>query len=158
MNELLAKEIILASKIDQETRFLPDPEPRIRKYLIYATDAVHSYRIRNWIKDYGYPTLESVGEEALHMFWLLAQHQDHDLVLMEDCLKNCHFAPQDEAFLTDRVCTVKGVPQIYGTQFKPVNGERTLYPVENMEKVDELRSQKGLEPLASYLEKSLKKS
>lgn len=158
MNELLAKEIIYCANMDQEARFLPDPEPKLRKYIIYSVDEAHNHKIKTWISDFGYPTKEMVGEEALHMLWLLVQHQDHDLKLMEDCLKNIRFDPEDEAFLTDRTCVVKGEPQVYGTQFHRVNGERVLYRVKDEKTVDTLRAQKGLEPLAVYLENHLKKS
>ena len=152
MNNYLAERIIECARVDQEARFLEDVDPRVKKFLVYSIDAAHSQRFRGWIRDYGYPTLESVGEEALHWFGFLVHHQDFDLALMEDCLKNCTFSPEDTAYLVDRINLVKKIPQVYGTHFHMVDGVRTMYPIENRAEVNSRRSQMGLESLEEYVE------
>ena len=151
MNDYLSKTIIKIAEIDQEARFMENVDPKIKKFLIYSIDSAHSHRIRGYIRDYGYPSKEIVGEAALHMFWLLIQHQDFDLILMEDCHNNCIFSPEDTAYLMDRIKMTKGLPQIYGTQFHMEDEIRTIYPIENIEAVDVRRSEKGMESLESYI-------
>ncbi len=53
------------------------------------------------------------------------------------------------AKLGDRILTLEGKPQRYGTQFDwDDNGEVAPLPIEDITRVDELRAQVGLEPLA----------
>jgi len=57
------------------------------------------------------------------------------------------------AMLKDRVLLIDKKPQIYGTQLglNPETNKPELLPVENMDKVDNLRASVGLGPLSEYL-------
>lgn len=124
-------------------------------YLTYMADSVHNPKIYQLIARYGYPTKKTIGAKALKAFWLLVQHQDLDPELQQKCLDNCDFAPQEHAYLTDRVLVNAGKKQRYGTQFR-VNkktGHRELHPLEDSKNVGKLRAKAGLEPLAEYKRK-----
>jgi hypothetical protein len=58
------------------------------------------------------------------------------------------------AFLTDRILMNQGKKQIYGTQkvISTIPGRSYIIPLEYPERVDELRREVGLPPLADDLE------
>lgn len=55
--------------------------------------------------------------------------------------------------MEDRILMRKGKNQIYGTQlvYNNSSGQWELYPLENMDEVDEKRLEAGLIPLGEYL-------
>jgi len=58
------------------------------------------------------------------------------------------------AYLQDRVLTMSGKPQIYGTQHDTdENGIAFPLPIKEPEKVDILRQEVGLEPLSEATER-----
>ena len=146
-SEIIQKQIIEMAKIDQDLRIQAKPGKELINYLIYAIDSVHNYRLRKIIEKYGYPTQKIIGKEGMNSLWLLMQHQDYDVDLQENCLKNCDFEPKDKAFLTDRVLIHKGEKQIYGTQSKRIDGKLALAPIENEADVNKRRKAVGLNPL-----------
>ncbi|MBU4421873.1 hypothetical protein L6259_01045 [Candidatus Parcubacteria bacterium] len=115
-------------------------------FLIYSLDAIHNTKLHRIIEDYGYPNAKILGKAGLYYFWLLIQHQDEDVKLQEDCLKNCNFAPKEKAFLTDRILVRYDKKQIYGTQFfrDKKTGKMQLRPVENLKDVNTLRKEAGI--------------
>ncbi len=147
---LLKEAIADMAKADQLTR-KQALEGKISNILIYLVDAIHQFRIHRLIESFGYPTKKSVGSKTLHLFWLLIQHQDHDVTLQEECLRNCGLNPEDEAFLIDRICVNKGRKQKFGTQFfldeKGVYGP---WPIEDQKKLDMRRKERGLESFSLY--------
>ncbi|MDP2947485.1 MAG: hypothetical protein Q8N88_05210 [Nanoarchaeota archaeon] len=157
-NKKLAKYIIELAKVDQGARSLRFEKPELVKgipnYLVYAIDGVNNMRIRKIIEDYGYPTQKLIGKQAMGSFWILIQHQDFDLGLQEECLKNCDFQPKEEAPLTDRVLLNSGKKQIYGTQFhrdKKLN--LVPRPIKDIKNLDKRRKSVGLEPFKEYRKK-----
>lgn len=156
-----SKTILQMQKVDQDLRKAAlkaqggSPEPTPYNYLVYLADSVHNLKIHQLITRYGYPTKKLFGAKALKAFWLLVQHQDLDPELQQKCLDNCDFAPQEHAYLTDRVLVNAGKKQRYGTQFmmNKKTGRRELYPLEDPKNVGKLRAQAGLEPLAEYKRK-----
>lgn len=131
--------------VDQDLRLQAKPGKELINYMIYAIDAVHNYRIKDIIKNYGYPTQKMIGAKGMSDFWLLIQHQDYDLKLQEECSKNCDFSPENKAYLVDRILVNNGLKQRYGTQLNQ--------PIEDQKNVDERRKSVGLESLAQYLAK-----
>jgi hypothetical protein len=62
------------------------------------------------------------------------------------------------AYLTDRIRTFEGKPQVYGTQGQTnSDGFIIPFPIEDEEHVDERRQSIGLEPIAEYF-KSMNES
>lgn len=143
MNKAFTRTILEMSQVDQAARFAAvrakaqglKPE----NLLIYAIDTAHNYRIKELIKEHGYPRLRTVGGEALRAFWLLIQHQDLDLALQKNCLRNCDFEPNEYAHLFDRIAVNESKPQRYGTQLNA--------PIADVAKVNAARKKIGLPPL-----------
>ncbi len=106
----------------------------------------------------GWPRISVVGVNAANDAWLLVQHADRDhdfqtkvLALMEALLPAKEVTPQNYAYLYDRVAMGDKRPQRYGTQGRCTGpGVWEPLPVENPEKLDELRAAIGLSPEAEY--------
>lgn len=118
MNKILEKQITQMAEIDRDLRLNAKQGKELVNYLIYAVDIGHNQIIWRIIEQYGYPTKKMVGEKAMKAFWLLVQHQDYDVELQKQCLKNCDFDAEAAQHLTDRVLINSGEEQIYGTQHK----------------------------------------
>ncbi len=152
-NPRLAKIIEQMAKVDQDIRNNASDGFGEKNYLVYAVDAGHAGRIRQIITDYGYPTQDLIGPEAMRAFWLLVQHQDFDLILQEACLTNCDFEPKEKAYLTDRIRVNNEQPQLYGTQFTRKDGKLVPRPIEDEARVDDRRREVGLDSLENYSKK-----
>ncbi len=66
-------------------------------------------------------------------------------------MKKSDASPQDLADLTDRVLVGQQKRQVYGTQFRVVDGKLKPQPIEDEEHVDDRRKEVGLPPLKAYL-------
>jgi len=120
-----------------------------------SLDADSTEFLRTIVAAIGWPTIRMVGKEASTAVWLLLQHSP-DIDFMEHCLELMKAAPRGEvalrdiAFLEDRVCLLRGRPQIYGSQFQGRGKALHLYLVEDTEQLDERRAAMGLPPFAEY--------
>ena len=95
-----------------------------------------------------------MGPDGAHAAWLLVQHADEDLSFQKRCLElmqqafaSADVSAQELSFLTDRVLTHEGKPQMYGTQ-----GEGMRSP-EDEARVDANRLAIGLEPWRVFIKK-----
>lgn len=68
MNKNLANLIIKMMEIDQELRYQAKPGKEMINYIIYLMDGVHNYRIKEFIKKYGYPRESIVGGKSNERF------------------------------------------------------------------------------------------
>ena len=77
---------------------------------------------------------------------------------METAVSGGELQPVHLAYLTDRLRTFEGKPQLYGTQGQTnSDGLIVPFPIEDEEHVDERREAIGLEPLEEYF-KSMNES
>jgi hypothetical protein len=113
--------------------------------------------IRKIVKEHGWPGISLVGEDGSHAAWLVVQHMDGDLDFQRSCLALMQEAwdrgevrPRDLAYLTDRVLTHEGKPQMYGTQGRGVTS------AEDEARIDRNRAAIGLEPWRVGVEKRKK--
>ena len=160
MNKELSDELLSMQHEDQKTlRELIDSgelgtidyHPRIKE-----VHERNNKRIKQIIEQQGWPGISLVGREAAEAAWLIVQHAVLDTAFMESCLSLLREAVnRDEAegshfaHLQDRVLTMSGKPQIYGTQHDvDENGTAFPLPMENPAEVDNLRREMGLEALA----------
>jgi hypothetical protein len=120
------------------------------------------YQNREWLKqvvaENGWPTISQVGKRGAFAAWLLTQHADMDpafqweaLSLMEPLLETGEALKRNYAYLYDRTTLKLDAKQRYATQLRCYDGKWILRPLEEPERVDELRAEMGLEPLADYL-------
>ena len=134
-----------------ETPGLLEEESRI--------DVRNTARMKLIVDEFGWPTRSMVGKDGAWATWLLAMHADHDtefqrrcLDLMKAALKRDEVSAVHVAYLTDRVRTREGKPQVYGTQYGVIDGVRRYFPIEDLEHVEERRAEVGLPPLGKYRE------
>jgi hypothetical protein len=122
-------------------------------------DTARTERLKEIIEEYGWPTIDLVGKDGADAAWTIAQHSDLDPAFQETALELLRAAAEDGqaswgnvAYLEDRVAVAKGEPQTYGTQMGcGPNGPKPATPLKDPERVDELRAEAGLDPLADYI-------
>lgn len=121
-----------------------------------SVDQKNTARLKEIVEAIGWPTIPEFGTEAAHCAWLIVQHATAEPAFMKQCLKlmkdarQGDVAPADIAYLEDRLLTMEGKPQIYGTQFRTIDGATEPFPIADPEHVDERRARVGLETYAEY--------
>lgn len=131
----------------------PDPQLAERMRRI---DGENTARMKEIVKQHGWPGPELIGEDGTRAAWLLVQHstpefQKEMLPLVKAAYEAGKLAGSNYALLQDRVLVHEGKPQIYGSQGRWENGVLGLQPIEDEANVDARRAQVGLRPLAEYL-------
>lgn len=142
---------VLQELIDNGELGTVEYHPRIREVHERNTG-----RIKEIVEQHGWPGIALVGKEGAEAAWLIVQHAVLDTAFMESCMallgeavrsgdaEGRHFA-----YLQDRVLTMSGRPQIYGTQHNvDENGTVFPLPIENPAEIDDLRMEMGLGTLA----------
>ncbi|MBI5915321.1 MAG: OmpA family protein, partial [Bacteroidetes bacterium] len=126
-----------------------------------ATVAEDSFRFRHLeemkLKN-GWPKISELGERPAKAAFLISAHSGDTVALSRllPMLKNRCMEGEAEwlwyATLYDRWLVLEGKPQRYGTQFKAGANEEErpeLLPLENKAKVNEWRTEIGLEPIST---------
>jgi hypothetical protein len=159
LNQQLKNELQLMQQEDQRVlqELIDSGELGTNNYhpRMKAVHEKNNARIKEIINQYGWPGFSLVGKEGSKAAWLIVQHAVLDTDFMDKCLPLLKDAiNQGEAegwclaYLQDRILTMSGKPQIYGTQHDiDENGVAYPLPIENPEKVEELRKEIGLESL-----------
>lgn len=121
------------------------------------SDSLNLLRIEAILDTYGWPSPELI-EDRGEVIFLVLQHsplatQEKYLPLVINSAKKLETDAQYIAYLTDRINLSKGKKQIYGTQlgFDPLSGKPFVEPIQDPFKVDKLRMQVDLPPIAEYL-------
>ena len=156
MNEELRAELLRMAREDTETRDELLRDGKLPKFG-YAEEMrrIHernNARMREITEQYSWPGRSLVGEDGCEAAWLIVQHAILWPDLQRQCLPLLERAVAAEeapgwqlAYLTDRVLMSEGKEQIYGTQYLPVEGGKSvLYKIANPEKVDARRRAVGL--------------
>lgn len=106
----------------------------------------------------GWPLDRDYGKGVSNAFWLLVQHQDHDLDLQKHALQKLEMVLHEDsklkssyAYLTDRIASNQGLPQIFGTQVQFTDTGCVPRNLSEPITVDERRLKVGLEPIREYL-------
>ncbi len=121
----------------------------------------HNARLRSILSEHGWPGRELVGEDGAEAAWLVLQHAilDPDLMrgavsLVEKSVQTGDTEPRYLALLVDRIRTLEGRPQLYGSQYDwDEFGDLNPLPIEDPDNVDVRRASVGLEPLAERTHK-----
>lgn len=111
------------------------------------------------IDRHGWPTVDLVGEDGADAAWLIAQHAislpdfcRHALVELTRAAEAGGIPSWQPAYLEDRIRSLEGRPQLYGTSFDwDDQGLMSPTPIEDPERVDERRTAVGLGPLAEAI-------
>ena len=161
---------VASEKIAGELRLMAEEEQRMRdaggkdpNEWDTTVDGRNTERMKEIIKEVGWPTISKVGVEVSHLAWLLVQHADHDIEFQKHCLEMMRgmppgeIQPKDLGYLEDRICVHEGKPQVYGTQFftDDKTGKFGPRPIGHPENLEERRASLGMQPFVEY-EKSLR--
>ena len=122
-------------------------------------DAHNRERLNLIIDDHGWPTISKTGEQGATSAFIIALHTPKtEMPFIESCLAYMQDAaeygqanPANLAYLEDRVRMYNQQPQVYGTQFiDDENGELMVYPIADVDRLDQRRASVGLPPFAEY--------
>jgi hypothetical protein len=145
---------------DQAARkkWVAGPKSKTLGRSVEALDTANLTWLRQLISEKGFPTAAQVGNEGVHLAWILLQHADQDpklqsglLPVLEQRFAAGELPANDLARITDRVLAANGKPQRYGTQFDWFSGEFKLPEPNRLAEIDNERSHVGLMPLADYV-------
>ncbi len=155
MNEELRAELLERAGRDQAARLSMRPDHTMAEWeaVVAPVDRDNTALLREIIGRHGWPGRRLVGDNGAHAAWLLAQHappelQEECLPLLEDAVTRGDASPADLAYLGDRVLMHRGDPQLYGTQYRVIDGVLELWTVRDPDGLDERRAALGLEPEA----------
>jgi hypothetical protein len=113
-------------------------------------------RLRAIIDEVGWPGRTMVGDAGADAAWRVAQHAIGEPAFMREALELVHAAVErgeapaaHAAYLEDRVRSLEGRPQLYGTQYDwDESGQLGPYPeIEDRASVDARRAALGLGPI-----------
>ncbi|HOB24623.1 MAG TPA: hypothetical protein PKI04_07010 [Kaistella sp.] len=167
INLELKKELSEIEFRDQALRFITDQTPndsldliakRIKvdptyfknnyKSVSVSLDGENIKRVEEIIAKYGYPGKALVGTPENRAAWIVIQHSSPQVIqkylpMLREAVKNGDLDRQSLALTEDRNLMYQGKKQIYGSQFFEANGKPAFWPIENSEKVNELRKEAG---------------
>jgi hypothetical protein len=160
MDEELSAELRERADRDQAARKSLRPgQPGMAEWaeweaVVAPVDRANAARLREIVERHGWPGSSLVGAAGAHAAWLLAQHappplQEQCLPLLQDAVARGEASPVDLAYLEDRVLMHRGEPQVYGTQYRVIDGVPELWTVRDHAGLDERRAALGLEPEAA---------
>ncbi|CAN5366689.1 hypothetical protein BH09BAC3_BH09BAC3_33450 [soil metagenome] len=125
-----------------------------------SLDRMNRDRLNQIIIEFGFPTRQLVGRDAMHGVFLMIQHSDgnkewqkEQLPNIERAVKQGDLDGQSYAYLYDRIKINGGEKQLYGTQFKnvdPINRKVELADVEDLDNLDKRRMEFGMMPVQMY--------
>lgn len=156
--EAIGRELIAMAEADLRVRaelaadgsLFEGYHPRMR-----AVHDVHAARLAAILEAHGWPGTSRVGEDGARAAWLIVQHaighpalQRAALSRLDEATSRGEMPPCYAAMLDDRIRTLEGRPQRFGTQFDwDAAGEMSPLPIEDPEGVDGRRQAIGLHPL-----------
>ena len=159
MNDQLHDELMARMEKEQNLRgaLIDSPDDIQLLMRMAEADAQNTMWLDEVIQQQGWPTKSLVGEDGAQAAFLIVQHspapqfQKKCLELLERAVKQNEADIINLVYLTDRIRTFEGKPQIYGTQGQTnADGLIIPFPIEDEEHVDERRKAIGLEPIAEY--------
>jgi hypothetical protein len=159
-DDALREELLRRVKEDQDARsrvIKAGPADAQAARTMAEVDRKNTARLKEIVNKHGWPGKSLVGEDGAHAAWLLVQHadKDHDfqkrcLTLLEKAVKRGEAAAADHAYLSDRVLVAENKKQLYGTQFRTVDGKMEPYPIADEKGLERRRKEAGLSSMAEY--------
>ncbi|KJD34513.1 hypothetical protein PK35_01605 [Tamlana nanhaiensis] len=129
-----------------------------QQVIINKNHIINESRVKNILKDYGWPAKEMIGERGNWTICNVIQHSDnevrkHYLPMMKQAVKDKKLEPRFLVRAEDRIATERGDLQIYGGQMKyyPETKSFNLWPVFDLENIDQRRTAIGLDSIAVFL-------
>ena len=162
VDESLRSTLLQMARDDQEAIRIVTADPGRQPNALESMQADEMMRrnqalIRKIVQERGWPGRSLVGDDGSAAAWLVVQHMDGDLEFQQKCLALMQEAfligevlPRNLAYLTDRVLTHQGKPQMYGIQGGGVTS------AADEARIDANRAALGLEPWRVAVEKRKK--
>ncbi len=164
----LRRRLQMIMKTDQEVRIVflaahnRQPHDSIAEaealHEMQRVDKLNQEQICKILDSRGFVGSDKVGN-AVGTFWAVIQHSDINiqkkyLPLFREAAQRGDIAKESVAMMEDRINMFEGKPQRYGSQIEEdEHGNPRLYKLLDESKVDEWRSEMGMEPLKDYLRK-----
>lgn len=164
----LRRRLQMIMKTDQEVRIVflaahnRQPHDSIAEaealHEMQRVDKLNQEQICKILDSRGFVGSDKVGN-AVCTFWAVIQHSDINiqkkyLPLFREAAQRGDIAKESVAMMEDRINMFEGKPQRYGSQIEEDEfGNSRLYQLLDESKVDEWRSEMGMEPLKDYLRK-----
>jgi hypothetical protein len=156
-NDALRDELLAMLNEDQDLlkRQINDHQNAALNEEVTAMEAKHVARLREIVKQSGWPTKSAVGTKAAGAAWTIAQHGGteflHEMLpLMKEAVDKGELEGGLYATSVDRTLIQDGKKQIYGSQFDTHGDKCEPLPIEDPEHVEERRKAIGLGPLDEY--------
>ena len=152
----LSREIIEMEAADQKVRFAEiRTNDAVHQQATATIDAKNEARVKEILKEYGWPNADLIGDQGVHALWVLVQHESPPV--LKQCLPDMKAAAElgelewaTVALSIDRDLMYDCKKQLYGSQVQTTDGKVELYPVEDEAHLDERRAKIGLGPIAEY--------
>ena len=164
MDESLEKALLDMEALDQKVRAELTAAGALNDTYHPKLEEVHrtnSSRLRQIIAVFGWPGIALVGDHGAKAAWRIALHSITEPAFMRQCrdlierASDAGDAPRWQfAIIDDRIRVYEGKPQRYGTQLRYGPDGLEPHPIENEQRVNSMRMQAGLPPLAQTLKKA----
>lgn len=164
----LRRKLLMIEKTDQEVRMIylatrnRQPHDSIAEAEalkeMQRVDKINQEQICKILDSRGLVGKDKVGN-AVGVFWTIIQHSDlatqkKYLPLFQEGAQKGDITKEGVAMLEDRINMNEGKPQRYGSQLiENELGKLVVYQLLDAEKVDDWRSEMGMEPLDDYLKR-----
>lgn len=127
--------------------------------LMDKIDSENIKRLKEIVKQYGWPGIKKFGALTDNNAFLIVQHATNDsvfqqemLTLLDNARKSQDTIPAHYAYLYDRIQSNKNQKQRYATQGRCIGHHKWKpFPIETIEELDKRRKDVGLEPYSDYL-------
>lgn len=166
----LKKELLVIWNDDQDIRNeylkarekLGESDPKVENIakIMRYRDSIHLVKVTKILDEEGWIGKDKIGVLGSNTLFLVIQHSDLKtqqkyLPMMRNAVKDGKTELSWLALLEDRVALGEGRKQIYGSHVFGNKETKKNYvaPLDDPDNVDKRRSEVGLEPMASYLEK-----
>jgi hypothetical protein len=151
--QTIQEEMAKRLKVDQAVRLDPS-----RMKEMPQVDADNTAFLLQLVQELGWIDVARFGKEAWNAAFLITQHSGHLPLMLavlpevEKDFKAGRIEGQPYALIYDRVQLLTGGKQRYATQLgQNEKNEWVILPLENRAKVEDLRRELGLLPLAQYI-------
>lgn len=128
------------------------------KRIIKKKDEINLDKVNGIVEKHGWLGPQEIGMNGSQGIFLVIQHADlatqkKYLPLIKQAEKEGKTLSSNLALLEDRIAMREGREQLYGSQgFKDkVTGTSYIYPIADVDQLDQRRKQMGMPPMAAYV-------
>lgn len=138
--------LLVMEQEDQRVRQFSGEPSKAELDELDKVDRANVAQIKKQLAKHGWSITDKLNKAQLDALFLILIHATFDPALQTDALDhlktlvaNKRIKGQYFALLTDKILIGQGKKQRYGSQFNIIDGEVVFKPIEDPEKVDELR-------------------